>query len=120
MLKDRIKGLDKSVLYKNEYYPYKSTDKDDNGIYIKKILLHKYHGRPTLFGMINVRLPSGRITYDVIDQNGQLYAPFYNPGCHVSHASFLRKLEKTLNSEVDNLDAKPKKRRIVRKSISTD
>ena len=119
MLKYRIKGLNKNILFKNEYYPYRSTDKDDNGMYIKKIPLHKYNGQPTLFGIINVRLPSGKITYDVIDSNGQLYAPFYNPGCHATHARFLRSLDKILSAEVDCLDARPKKKRFTRKSKST-
>lgn len=115
MLKNRIKGLNKNILFKNEYYSYKSTDKDDNGMYIKKIPLHKYNGRPTLFGLINIRLPSGRITYDVIDQCGQLYAPFYDPERHVTHAGFLRDLDKVLNAEINNLDARPNNRRFTRK-----
>jgi len=110
-----IKNINKQSLLDNEYYCLKDKY-DDDCVYIKRKCIYKYNNHPVLFGEFKIRYPSGDVVCEITDQNGQLYAPFYNPGCHLAHREFLNKLKKVLNAEIKNLDTKPRKRRTVRKS----
>lgn len=108
VLINKLERLNKKSLSVNGYYCV--MDKyEGEPIFIKKIPLYKYKQRPVLFGEIKIRLSSGDVVCEIIDQNGQLYAPFYNPDMHPAHRSFLNKLIRNLNAEIGYLDTRPNK-----------
>lgn len=111
----RIKNLDKDLLWKNGYRQQRLPDnKYDGHIYYKYIPVWKENGRASLTGTITIRLPSGRIMYDVTDGNGQLYAPFYNPDSHYSHEILVNRISKAFLKELECLDTRPTKDKFVR------
>jgi len=115
ILIDKLEKINKKSLLSNGYYCINDGYEVDT-IYIKKFPLYKYKRYPVLYGEIKINSSSKNIVYEMTDQNGQLYAPFYNPDMHPAHRSFLNKLLRILNAEIKNLDARPSNKRTTRKS----
>lgn len=115
ILINKLEKINRKNLLNNGYYCV-SDKYEGDGIFIKKIPLYKYKRYPVLYGEIKIRLSSGDIVCEILDQNGQLYAPFYNPDMHPAHRSFLNKLLRILNAEIKNLDTRPTNKKTTRKS----
>lgn len=106
----KIKGIKETTLIKNGFREYDFFDKNEK-IYIKRIYLKDKNKYMRLNGEINIRIPSGVITYNVTDQNGQLYAPYYNQEWHHSHKEIVKRINELLKAEVKVLDTRSKNKK---------
>lgn len=88
-------------------YKFKEYVDNDKTLFVKRMPLSNMK----LYGEINVILPKGVISFNVVDQNGQLYAPYYNRQCHYSHRDMMKCVDRIFENEIEILNAKPSKRK---------
>ncbi len=71
--------------------------------YIYRFVIKKWNRYPVLFGIIKINEFTGKITVDVVRENGEFFAPFYADRYGRYDTKFLNAINKRIDSEFNKL-----------------